>query len=426
MKHILWLISFFTACAMAAPQQEQFADYPDLPPLQTVKEAMDNSPMVQAVQAGIKLEEANARKLNAGPYEFTAKLTEKQRRVRESGNFSEWDAALERGLRLPGKAAIDQQLGAQGINLAKLAYGDALHESGRNLLRLWFAWQQEHVQAKQWQNQVDALGEQLAIVRKRVAAGDAPQLEVSLSGAALAQAEYALRQATLREQTAATDVTQRYVGITLPGDPALVEPEPLQEGFDYWREKILEHNHELALVRGEVQRAQLHLNRSSADKTPDPTVGINYSSERGGEDRITGLFLSIPLPGEARRASESGALAQAEIAAYNEAKTLRRLGAEITNAYNNAVAAYDGWQKAKAAADGMQRNAELMTRAYSLGEMGLSEVLLARRQALEAGLAAALAQLNARESRYRLLLDAHQLWPLDKDEGEADTEHTHY
>jgi len=419
----IWLFIFAVVTASVSTAQESFTDYPDLPPLQTVKEAMDNSPMVQAAQAGIKLGEAYARKLNAGPYEFTATLTEKQRRVRESGNFNEWDAALERGLRLPGKAAIDQLLGAQGINLAKLAYGDALHESGRNLLRLWFAWQQEHVQAKQWQNQVDALGEQLAIVRKRVAAGDAPQLEVSLSEAALAQAEYALRQATLREQTAATDVTQRYVGITLPGDPALVEPEPLQEGLDYWREKILEHNHELALVRGEVQRAQLHLNRSSADKTPDPTVGINYSSERGGEDRITGLFLSIPLPGEARRASESGAVAQAEIAAYNEAKTLRRLGAEITNAYNNAVAAYDGWQKAKAAADGMQRNAELMMRAYSLGEMGLPEVLLARRQALEAGLAAALAQLNARESRYRLLLDSHQLWPLDRDEDEA---HTHY
>lgn len=419
----LWFFIFAAMIAAVSFAQESFTDYPDLPPLQTVKELMDNSPMVQAVQAGIKLEEANARKLTAGPYEFTAKFTEKQRRVRENGSFNEWDAALERGLRLPAKVAIDQQLGAQGINLAKLAYGDALHESGRNLLRLWFVWQQEHVQAKQWQSQVNALGEQLNIVRKRVAAGDAPQLEVSLAEAALAQAEYALRQATLREQMAATDVTQRYVGITLPSDPPLVAPEPLQEGLDYWREKILEHNHELALVRGETQRAQLHLHRSSADKTPDPAIGINYSSERGGEDHITGVFLSIPLPGEARRANESGALAQSEIAAYNEAKVLRRLGAEIANAYSNAVAAYDSWQKAKVAADGMQRNAELMTRAYSLGEMGLPEVLLARRQALEAGLAASLAQLNARESRYRLLLDSHQLWPLDRDEDET---HTHY
>jgi outer membrane protein TolC len=48
--------------------------------------------------------------------------------------------------------------------------------------------------------------------------------------------------------------------------------------------------------------------------------------------------------------------------------------------------------------------------------MGLPEVLTARRQALEANLSAALARLEAAETRYRLLLDAHQLWPLDVDE----------
>ena len=57
------------------------------------------------------------------------------------------------------------------------------------------------------------------------------------------------------------------------------------------------------------------------------------------------------------------------------------------------------------------------TRAYQLGETGLSEVLIARRMALESELAAMTAQLDAQESRYRLLLDAHRLWPLDPAEG---------
>ena len=38
----------------------------------------------------------------------------------------------------------------------------------------------------------------------------------------------------------------------------------------------------------------------------------------------------------------------------------------------------------------------------------------------------ALAQLNARETRYRLMLDAHLLWPLDKEEDAGDAEHVHY
>ena len=37
---------------------------------------------------------------------------------------------------------------------------------------------------------------------------------------------------------------------------------------------------------------------------------------------------------------------------------------------------------------------------------------------------ARLARLDASESRYRLLLDAHHLWPLDMDDG-ADGDHDH-
>ena len=65
----------------------------------------------------------------------------------------------------------------------------------------------------------------------------------------------------------------------------------------------------------------------------------------------------------------------------------------------------------------------LMARAYALGEIGLSDVLAARRLAIEARLAADTAQLDASEARYRLLLDAHQLWPLEPEhDGAADAD----
>lgn len=427
MKRTLWF-SILAAVGITAVSagQEPFVDYPDLPPLNVVSEVMADSPRVRAAEAGIELEQANARRFNAGPYEFTARLGARQRNTDNEGNFNEWEAGLERGVRLPGKARIDQQLGAQGVRQARFALGDALHESGRDLLRYWFVWLQEQAQAKQWQEQAALLKQQLSIVNRRIAAGDAPALERTLGEAALAQADYALKQAELRAQMAATDLQQRYPGLTLPDSPVFVEPEPLREEMDHWRARILEHNHELALMRGEVERAQLHLNRSSADRAPDPTVGLNTMSEKGGAEQVTGLFLSIPLPGEARAAAQSAALAQSSIAAQNEAETLRRLNAEIANTYAAAANAYESWQSAQAAADAMQRNAGLMARAYSLGEAGLSETLNARRQALETGLAAALAQLNARETRYRLLLDAHLLWPLYKDEDETDADHVHY
>ncbi len=69
-------------------------------------------------------------------------------------------------------------------------------------------------------------------------------------------------------------------------------------------------------------------------------------------------------------------------------------------------------------AERMKANADLMGRAYSLGEAGLPEVLTARRQAVEAGLTETLSHVDAAEARYRLLLDGHRLWPLDQDEAE--------
>jgi outer membrane protein TolC len=66
----------------------------------------------------------------------------------------------------------------------------------------------------------------------------------------------------------------------------------------------------------------------------------------------------------------------------------------------------------------VRENADLVARAYSLGESSLSDVLSARRLALESSLTATLMQLDANEARYRLLLDAHLLWPLETHDGE--------
>ena len=66
----------------------------------------------------------------------------------------------------------------------------------------------------------------------------------------------------------------------------------------------------------------------------------------------------------------------------------------------------------------MQRNAESMNRSWQLREASLSEVLVARRLALESALAAAMARIEAEETRYRLLVEAHVLWNDPEEEAE--------
>ena len=169
--------------------------------------------------------------------------------------------------------------------------------------------------------------------------------------------------------------------------------------------------------------AQLVAARTSAERAPDPSLGVRYSSELGGTERVVGLTMAIPLPGAARTAKTQESQASAEMAARREAKVLRKLEAETANTFTSARASFTSWLSAQTAAERMQRNAELVARAYALGEMSLTEVLNARRLAIEANLAATLARFDAAEARYRLMLDAHLLWPLDADEDDASHGH---
>jgi outer membrane protein TolC len=415
------LLGLLAVLGAASARAGEVADHPDLPPLQAVTRAMAAYPQVQAARARVRMEQANERKLQAGSYEYSARLSEQQRTVRidPQQRLNEWGIELDRPLRLPGKAALDDKIGAQGVSQAELAYGDAMHEAGRTLLRLWFDWARADSRARQWETQVTTLKQQSAIVDKRVKAGDAPRLEALMAQAAVAQAEVSLQQANLQRRMAANDLTQRFPFIPLPTRPILGVPAPLQHGLPYWRDAILKDNHELRLAQGQVRHWQLVAARAQADRTPDPTVGLHYSSERGGEERVLGVSVSIPLPGAARAAGADSARARADEAVDMEAALASRINADIANLYANADAAYGTWRKAREVASGMAKNADLMGRAYTLGEANLSDLLTARRQANEAELAVTLAQLDAAEGHYRLQLDAHRLWPLDTDEGQA-------
>ncbi len=415
MRKILFI---FLVVAMNPSQGGETKNFPDLPPQDMALKVISEFPGVMAARSGIDLEAANQRRLNAGPYEYSVRLLSQHRTLREpSQGFREWEVDLERPIRLPNKAAIDRELGVHGVEQASLAHGDALHEAGRSLLSLWFVWYREHFTAEQWQGQIGSLKQQLDSVHKRVRAGDAARLDAMLAEAALAQAEAQWQQARMREQIAATNLTQRFRGIALPGNPALAPPVSLLTSAEYWRERILMHNHELGLARGETKRWRLNASRSQADTLPDPTLGLRFVSDRDGAERVVGVNVQIALPGSGRVALAEGAAAQANRASSLEAAVLRKLEAEAVNSYATAVASYASWQTMRSVQETMQRNADLMGRAYTLGEAGLTDVLMARRQALDASLGATLAQIDAAEARYRLMLDGHELWPLDQDEG---------
>lgn len=423
MRALLALPLSLVICSVGAQQQDR-EQFPDLPHEAQVAAALAGDPGVQAALSGVDFERAQSRALSAGSYEFTLRADAARRRVNDPHDtYGEWSMALERPVRLPGKAALDRQLGSQGVKVAQAGAGDAMHEAGRTLLRLWFAWVKENAQLDLWRQQAALAREQATAVQKRKRAGDAPKMELDLAEAAAVQSEANWIQARSRESTARSTLVRSFPAITAPEHATLVEPRPMEQGIDYWSERVLTHNHQLAAARAEVERRTLSSARMRADRRPDPTLGVRYGNEFGGDEKVAGIYVSVPLPGSARRAASEASVFQLAEARAREAVILRQAGVETAAAVEQVNAGYENWQRMRLAADGLRRHADLATRAYQLGESGLPEVLAARRLALEARLAAITAQANSQEVRYLLLLDAHRLWPLDVDEAAVHAGH---
>jgi outer membrane protein TolC len=390
--------------------------YPDLPPPVQVQAAIRNSLNVLTAEHGLRIEHSNRRRWNSGSYEFNLRAGSAQRQLANGGTMKEWDVALERPLRLPNKMQLDQEIGARSQSRAEYVLGDARHEAGRTLLRLWFGWQREMATAGQWQAQQVLLLQQAAMTEKRVKAGDAPRMELNQAQSAAAQAGVARQQALMRAQLAANELIHQFPGLILPEQLTPSLPQAIPHDLAYWRGQVFQHNHELGLVQSEHQLQKLLAERSRADRLPDPTLGLRYSSEMGGNEKVTGVYVSVPLSFGQRTVLAEGMQHQAESAASREDFVQHRLEGDVQAAHTQAVASHAAWQQAAAAAESIRQNAELVARAYALGESSLSDTLTARRLALESSLAETNAQLDANEARYRLLLDAHQLWPLDADD----------
>lgn len=413
-RHLALLLLAFSAAATAA-EPPPFPYPSDLPPQHEALAAIRNAPAGLTAAAVLSAEAENRQRLEAGPHEWTARLNSQQRRlVPVDERFAEWQLALERGFRLPGKAALDERLGAQGEAVARAARNDALHETGRQLLKGWFGWLREKEGLRQWQRQSESLTRQRQITGRRVQLGDAPKLELMQSEAAAAQAEAALEQARLKETMAAAELAARFPRLALPA--GLVPSEPLPLEASDWKQHLLEHDHGLKLARAESEQSRLVARRSDAERVPDPSIGVHLGSDRGGEERITGVTLAIPLPGQAREATARRDAAYASAAASKEAGVLARVNGEVAVLLAGASAAYESWRRAEDAAQRMEQAATLMSRAYQLGEAGLSEVLTAQRQANEARLAAQYSRLEALEKRYQVYLDSHVLWPADTEQ----------
>ncbi|MGC5887300.1 TolC family protein [Ralstonia pseudosolanacearum] len=403
---LLW-----TAAAQA--QGQGSSSY--LPAENAVREAVAQSPDVLAAEARRDAVLARAEGIRVGTAETVVRAIGQGRQVRDpSERHAEGQIALERPLRLWGKAQADGQLADAAAEAGQLAVKDARHEASRQILALWFAAVRAGQARQTAQENAKAAADLAALAARRVQLGDASRLDGELAAADRARAQAALAMAVAAEQVAQAELEARFPGLGRPAfDTDTALPALPQDPPDRLRTQYIQDSHEYRLAMAEEAQAQQMVKRADLDRRPDPTVGMFVTVERGGAERIMGVSVAMPIGSAHRRSAAVAAAADAETAARRRLGAERRLAAEFDVLYGNLQGKRASARAQMEAATLQKSASDRATRAYRAGESGLTELLAARRNLAEAQLAERLARVDLLEADSRLQLDLHRMWDFD-------------
>lgn len=388
-----------------------------LPPLASTQTIIAALPQVQAARAGMAYSVARGERLASGTYEWNLKIGTQQRRETTGTRFAEQELAMERSIRMGRKSDTDRSLGEAGVSVGQSAYADTWHEVVRSLLKSWYDWQRERSASEVLTRQTALAQEQLRAAIRRVKAGEAPRMDQLMAQADFDRAAAAQQQASGREEVQRMELQRRYPGIGMPdGNASSVTPatQLLPADVQDWQGTIMSDNHEIELAEAELRVAQFQGQRAQLDIRPDPQFGVRVSRERGGQEAVMGVYVTIPLSGSYREADHRAALAQIAAAEQRLEYTRQRVGAAAARVVLQADQNTAVWARLSAVQKSMAEVSQMAVRAYGLGEISLTEALQARRSGLEAALAADTARWDALESVSRVLVDAHRLWAAEE------------
>ncbi len=230
--------------------------------------------------------------------------------------------------------------------------------------------------------------EAVRAVERRLELGGTSQLEVNAARVEAGRAARAVAVATRRVSAARAELrTLLGSDAGTPFEVAGELPRPSGVGAldaDALGKRALEARADLVAARRELDAAEAEQRVAAREALPVPAIGARYSREEGADIVLGTLTFDVPLfnrnPAGRGVASARVARAQAELAAAE-----RRIRADVLVAIarletaRDAAQAFEGEALASAEA-----NVSLATRAYEAGKIGLAELLLIRRSAVEA------------------------------------------
>lgn len=216
---------------------------------------------------------------------------------------------------------------------------------------------------------------------RRYRAGDIAVLDVNIARASLARVR-ADREAAEAARSQAVGDLRRLLGLDgeLRVDGSLSQPAPVDLAAMI---EAASRRPELRILEAAIQEADAERALGSTFVKPEYGVGARYSREEGDHIVLGALTVTLPLFSNGQELRAAGAARGARLRADLDAARTR-IASEVR-------AAFDAYGRRLAAvrileADaipGLDENEQLTTRSFDVGQIGLPDLLLIRREILD-------------------------------------------
>jgi cobalt-zinc-cadmium efflux system outer membrane protein len=220
-----------------------------------------------------------------------------------------------------------------------------------------------------------------AAADRRFRAGDIAVLDVNLARASMARVR-AEREATEALHADALGELKRLLGVdsdlTVQGDLGLPPSRELAADLEAATQRP-----ELKILEASLQEAEADVRLGQSLGRPDYGVGVRYARESGDHILLGGLTITLPVFAKGLDVQAIGLARATRVRAEFEAAR--------TRAQIDVRSAFDVYERRAAAVRILQADAlpgidesdALITRSFDVGQLGLPDVLLIRREILE-------------------------------------------
>ena len=323
-----------------------------LPPQELVLKAIDGTPEVSAAEAVLARAEAEQRMRRVGTHETQLTVIPQTRKIDGDRRYREWEADVSRGVRWPGKARLDREIGAAGTEAARLMLEDSHHAAARRLLAMWTDWQRAAAALDLHGKQVALWERERHAVDRRVQLGDVAGTgpDRGRRGTGPVPCRGAAGRGRARHRSAGPAQCLSRPAAAARSCTCRPRRRHSMAATTSWVAQILARSHEIGAADALAQQKEAQSRRAHADRLPDPSFGLRVVSDQGGRERAYGLSVSIPM-GTAYRSAEAAAAGADAMGAQAELAMVRR---DVEQGARQAVAMararYGIWRRQQEAA----------------------------------------------------------------------------